>query len=664
LDAKTEIQNLIKKINEHDYHYYVLNDPLVSDYEYDQLMKNLQDLEKQHNLIFPDSPTQRVSGLPTKEFPTVIHKYAMLSLANTYSTEDLLEFDQRVKKLLNPEEDYAYFCELKIDGLAVSLVYENGRFIRGATRGDGVSGDDITVNLKTIRSIPLNILDKSSISDFEVRGEVYLPKESFCKINAEKRQNEEPLFANPRNAAAGSIKLKDASIVAKRSLRIFCYQLFSDDPAFINEYHSDNINLLINSGFPVNKNYGICHSIKDVLSYCNYWENKREELPFDIDGIVIKINNLNQRIRLGTTAKSPRWAIAYKFKAIQAITILDSISWQVGRTGIVTPVANLQPVQLAGTAVSRATLHNLDEIKRKDIREGDKVIIEKGGDIIPKIVSVIVEEGIKRNDEYQIPTTCPICNSQLIIIEDEVAFRCKNSDCPAQILRKIEHFAARGAMDIEGLGTAVIELLVNENLIGDAADIFSLRKEQISSLERMGEKSAENLINSINDSKNKSFDKIIFAIGIPFVGATSARILANKFNNFNSLKNATKEELQVLEGIGDKMAESIVQYFMQEKNKLLIEKLEKAGLKFTEIKSSRSNKLAGKSFVLTGSLENYTREEIKTMILEQGGKVSSSISSKTDYVILGENPGSKFEKAQKLGISIINETEFLQIAGF
>jgi len=659
LDRIAEIEKLKTQINEYDYHYYTLSQPIISDYEYDQFIKKLEDLEKEAQYFTKDSPTQRVSGTPTKEFSNIAHRYPMLSLSNTYSKEELMDFDKRVKNILNENESYEYFCELKIDGLAVSLIYENGYFDAGATRGDGISGDDISTNLKTIRSIPLKILDKDLLKDFEVRGEVYFPTDEFEQMNKERENNEESLFANPRNAAAGSLKLQDAKQVAKRGLRIFCYQLFSEDSIFNNQLQSENIKALKTMGFPTNPNLKICKSITEILEFCDEWEKKREELPYEIDGVVIKINDLEQQERLGTTAKSPRWAIAYKFKAMQAETILDSITWQVGRTGTVTPVANLQPVSLAGSTVSRATLHNPDEIKRKDVREGDRVIIEKGGDIIPKIVSIVNPDDNNRNEVYKIPEQCPVCNSILKRFEDESALKCVNFECPAQILRRIEHFVSRGAMDIDGLGSAIIELLINENLIKDAGDIYSLKADQISDLERMGEKSADNLINSIEESKSKPLDKLIFGIGIPFIGATAAYSLARHFKSLDNLGVSEKEELEAINGIGSKMAESIVSFFKNGKNREVIKKFEYAGLLLDlEDKEKGGNKLEGKTFVLTGTLQNYTRQAVAEIIKNEGGSVSSSVSKLTDYVLAGEKAGSKLKKAKGLNIKILSEGEF------
>jgi DNA ligase (NAD+) len=658
LDKIAEIEKLKEKINKLDHQYYTLNQPIESDYNYDQLIKKLEQLEIEAQYFTDDSPTQRVSGTPTKEFPTINHKYRMLSLSNTYSTEELMDFDKRVKSLLEENEQYEYFCELKIDGLAVSLIYQNGFFQAGATRGDGISGDDISPNLKTIRSIPLKISNDNKIKEFEVRGEVYFPNDEFDKMNIEREKNEKALFANPRNAAAGSIKMQDAKEVAKRGLRIFCYQLFSVDAEFNNQLHSENLAALKKMGFPTNPNFRICKNIEEILEFCSDWEIKREVLPYDIDGVVIKINNLEQQARLSSTSKSPRWSIAYKFKAMQSETVIETITWQVGRTGTVTPVANLQPVLLAGSTVSRATLHNPDEIKRKDIRESDMVIIEKGGDIIPKIVSVVNLYDKGRADYYEIPTNCPVCNSELQRLGDEAALKCINFECPAQVLRRIEHFVSRGAMDIEGLGTAIIELLVNEKLIKDAGDIYSINSEEISDLERMGDKSADNLIKAIKESKNKPLDKLIFGIGIPFVGTTAAFSLAKHFKSLEKLGVANNVELEVIDGIGSKMANSIVAFFKNDENLVVIEKLKNAGLLMEFEESELGNKFEGKTVALTGTLKNYTREEAALLIINEGGSVSSSVSKLTDYVLSGDKAGSKLKKAESLNVSILTEEEF------
>ena len=666
MDVKKRIEELRRLINKYDYEYYVLAQPSISDYEYDQLMKELEALEKEHpELITPDSPTQRVSGQPIKEFPTVAHRKPMLSLANTYSEQEFRDFDQRVRQAL-PGEPIEYVTELKIDGVAISLLYENGRFVRGVTRGDGLQGDDITPNLKTIRSIPLVVRNEQNVAEsFEVRGEIYMSKEAFRRLNAEREEQGESLFANPRNAAAGSLKLQDARIVARRGLNLFAYYIDSDVPGFVKETHFENLKLLQSLGFPVNPHFRLCRTLDEVFDFFKEWEAKRDSLPYEIDGAVVKVNRLDQQERLGATAKSPRWAIAFKFKAEQAETLLEKITWQVGRTGIVTPVAELQPVQLAGTTVSRATLHNVDEIKRKDIRERDWVFIEKGGDIIPKIVGVDLKKRPRDSKPAEIPRTCPVCGTELVQLEGEVAIRCPNISCPAQIKRSIEHFASRGAMDIEGLGTALVEMLVDRGLIRDIADIYRLKKDEVAKLERMGDKSAQNLMEAIEKSKQQPLDRLIFALGIPYIGANAAKILAKHFKSLHALQKAGKEELEQIEGIGEKMAESIVRYFANEQNQKILKRLIEAGVKteLQEAEESTEQVLQGKTFVLTGTLPHLKREEAKALIEKYGGKVSSSVSRKTDFVLVGEDPGSKFTKAKELGVPTIDEATFLKMIG-
>ncbi len=666
MDVKKRIEELRKLINKYDYEYYVLAQPSISDYEYDQLMKELERLEKEHpELITPDSPTQRVSGQPIKEFPTVTHRKPMLSLANTYNEMEFREFDQRVRQAL-PGEKVEYVVELKIDGVAISLHYRNGRFERGVTRGDGIQGDDITPNLRTIRSIPLVVRDIQSVPEFfEVRGEIYMSKEDFRRLNAEREEQGEPLFANPRNATAGSLKLQDPRIVAKRGLSMFAYYLDADEAGFVKPYHYENLKLLQSLGFPVNPHFRLCRSLDEVFDFVNEWEAKRDSLPYEIDGVVVKVNSLEQQARLGATAKSPRWAIAFKFKAQRAETLLEKITWQVGRTGIVTPVAELQPVQLAGTTVSRATLHNVDEIKRKDIRERDYVFIEKGGDIIPKVVGVNLSKRPKDSKPAEIPKTCPVCGTELVQFEGEVAIRCPNISCPAQIKRSIEHFASRGAMDIEGLGTALVDMLVDKGMIKDIADIYQLRKDEVAALERMGDKSAQNLMEAIEKSKNQPLDRLIFALGIPYIGANAAKILARHFKSLEALQKASKEELEQIEGIGEKMAESIVRYFNNEQNQRILKRLIEAGVntRLEESEEQENQVLQGLTFVLTGTLPHLKREEAKALIEKYGGKVSSSVSRKTSYVLAGDEPGSKLQKAKELGVPIIDEATFLQMIG-
>jgi DNA ligase (NAD+) len=663
LDDKRQIENLRKRIRQHDYLYYVLAQPEISDFEYDKLYKQLEELEARYpELITPDSPTQRVSEQPTKDFSSVRHLVPMLSLSNTYSEQELREFDKRVQGLLRIGEGYRYTAELKIDGLAVSLIYENGYLIRGVTRGDGTTGDDVTPNIRTIRSIPLKLYNIDIVSGLlEVRGEVFMSRQSFEKVNQMRAQNDEPLFANPRNSAAGSLKMQDARQVAARGLNMFCYQLINHSEPDLDVSHMDNLNHLKQFGFPVNPNTTKCKSMVEVLDYCQAWEKKRYELPYEIDGVVVKIDNQDQQRRLGSTAKSPRWAIAFKFKSSQVQTKIEKIVWQVGRTGTVTPVAELQAVRLAGTTVSRATLHNPDEIERKDIREGDQVLIEKGGDIIPKVVDVLIQEREKTSRAYKIPQHCPVCNTQLIRSEEESALRCPNYSCPAQINRRIEHFASRGAMDIEGLGTAVVEMLVKQGFINDFSDLYRLQTEQISKLERMGDKSAQNLIDGIKKSKNQPLNRLIFALGIPFVGTTAAQLLADKFGDVDRLKEADFDTLDAIDGIGTKMAGSIIAFFRSERNLDIIEKLRQADVNFTAQERIKESKFKGQTFVLTGTLSSMKREDVVQLIVQNGGKVASSVSKNTDYLVAGDKPGSKLIKAEKLGIPIINEVEFVAI---
>jgi len=664
VSVKEKIEELRRKIQRYDYEYYVLAQPTVSDFEYDRLMKELEELERRHpELITPDSPTQRVSGEPTKEFPTVRHRYPMLSLANTYNAGEFVEFDQRVRNGLPAGAEIEYVAELKIDGVAVSLLYENGLLARGATRGDGLQGDDITPNVRTIRSIPLKIISgKDAPASFEVRGEIYLPKKSFEMINRKRMEEGEHPFANPRNAAAGTLKLQDARVVAQRKLAMFSYYYFTEDTAFLSATHAGNLERLKSYGFHVNPHYRLCRNIEEVLEFVNEWEAKRGHLPYEIDGVVVKVNSLEQQALLGATAKSPRWAIAFKFKAEQAESRILQVTWQVGRTGTVTPVAELQPVQLAGTTVSRATLHNPDEIARKDIRVGDYVFIEKGGDIIPKVVAVNVEKRTPDIKPLKIPENCPVCGTPLVRPEGEAALRCPNYYCPEQIIRRIEHFASRTAMDIEGLGIALVQLLVKEGLLKDVADIYRLKAEQVEPLERMGKKSAENLMQAIERSKQKPFDRLIYALGIPFIGNSAAKVLAKHFPSMERLMEARPEELTAVEGIGEKMAESIVEYFSQKQNVQLIQRLKEAGLRMeARAEAASGGPLQGTTFVLTGTLPTLSRKEASELIERHGGKVTASVSKNTSYVLAGDAPGSKYEKARKLKVPIIDEAALLRM---
>jgi DNA ligase (NAD+) len=660
--AEKEIRRLREEINRHDYLYYVRAQPEISDYEYDMLMKKLEELEKEWNLVSPDSPTQRVSGEPIKTFRVVRHRKAMMSLSNTYNEEEIRDFDRRVRSLLESNESYEYVCELKIDGLAISLLYEDGKFTRAATRGDGEQGDEVTHNVKTIRSIPLNIpSDKSDFQNIEVRGEVYFQRDDLLPLNKEREENGEAPFANPRNAAAGSLKLQDARIVARRPLRLFCYWVEQLEATSQIKTQYEGLELLKDLHFPLNPNYRLCKNVDEVIRYWQEWQAKRHSLPYDIDGIVAKVNKIEQQNRLGATAKSPRWAIAFKFKTEQAESRLKDIIWQVGRTGVVTPVAILEPVQLMGTTVSRATLHNVDELERLDIRINDHVILEKGGDVIPKIIEVVKSKRPKDSVPYKPPTRCPVCNSPLVREPEEVALRCENVACPEQVSRRIEHFASRRAMDIEGLGYKIVELLLKNKLIGDYGDIYSLKKETLADLERMGKKSATNLINAIQASKEQPLERVIYSLGIPFVGEGAARILAEYFRSIDRLMDASGEELAEVEGVGEKTAASIKDFFANDRNQKVIQKLRQAGVRFEEADKSQKqvdDRFEGKTFVLTGSLENYTRDEASEAIRLRGGKVSGSVSKNTDYVVAGTDPGSKLDKARELNVTVLNEDEF------
>ena len=660
-----KIKRLREEIRRHDYNYYVLANPEISDYEYDMLVKELEELEKKYpHLITPDSPTQRVGSDLTREFPPVEHRVPMLSLANTYSEEELLDFDRRVREGLNGES-YEYVTELKIDGVSVSLIYKNGYFVQAATRGDGKVGEEITNNVKTIRSVPLSVnlekLPEILRPEFEVRGEIFMSVEAFEKLNEQRALNGEKTFANPRNLTAGTLKLQDPKIVAQRPLDIFTYFLLG--PESYESTQFDDLNYLKAAGFKVNPHFKLCKNIEEVLAYCREWERKRDSLPYEIDGVVIKVNSTVQQKKLGTIAKSPRWAVAFKFKARQAKTKLHKITWQVGRTGTLTPVAELEPVFLAGSTISRATLHNIDEIRRKDIREGDTVIIEKGGDVIPKVVGVVLSERQPDSKPVEPPELCPVCGSPVFNPADEVAIFCINSQCPAQIKGRLIHFASREAMDIDGFGEALIEQFVDLGYLKTFPDIYELKnhRDELIKIERLGEKSVDNLLASIEKSKEQPFHRVLFALGIRFVGAGVALKLAHRFKNIDALMNADAQILEETPDVGSKISESILKYFADEHNRQMIEELREAGLKFEEETSSATGKLEGLSFVLTGTLSSMSRNEAKEKIIALGGKFVSSVSSKTDYVVVGENPGSKYDKAKKLGIKTIGEEEFLKL---
>lgn len=654
------IDELKKLINDADYKYYVLAEPDISDFKYDKLMKELEELERLYpSLLTNDSPTQRVSGESTKKFNVVEHRVPMLSLSNSYNFDELIDFDTRVRNAIG-KNSIEYVCELKIDGLAVSLVYENGYFVRGATRGDGTKGDDVTANLKTIKSIPLKV-DHKLLKNFEVRGEIFIKKEDFLKINEDQELKGEKLFANPRNTAAGTLKLKDSRSVAKRPLNLFSYYLYSD--GIKHEEHFKNLELLKQLRFPVNQYAKKVNSIEDVKKYCKEIDELRDNLPYEIDGVVVKVNSIHEQDILGNVAKSPRWAIAYKFKAKEKITRIKSITLQVGRTGTITPVAELEPVLLAGSTISRATLHNFDELERKDIREKDFVKIEKGGDVIPKVTEVIFEKREKGSKKYPVPDKCPVCSEKLIKSEEEVYVYCPNYLCPAQIQGRIEHFVHRDAMDVEGLGTSIISIFLEKGLINDFSDIYNLinKKDEILSIERFGAKSVDNILAAIEKSKEKPFEKVLFALGIKQVGERTAKLLAKHFNSIDRLSKATVDEIDDIYEIGPSIAQSVVDFFKDEKNLLLLNKLRKAGLKFesdTSLSSELKEEFVGKVFVLTGTLLKFTRSQASEIIERFGGRTSGSVSKKTDFVLAGAEAGSKLDKAKKLGVKIISEEDF------
>jgi DNA ligase (NAD+) len=653
-----ELQNLL---NQYNYEYHILDKPSVPDSEYDQLLRELIQLEEQYpEMKTPDSPTQRVGGAALEMFEKVEHRTPMLSLSNAFNEEDLRDFDRRVRQAVG--NDVSYVCELKIDGLAVSLRYEEGLFVQGATRGDGTVGEDITANLKTIKSIPLRIKKPLTI---EVRGEAFMPKKSFEALNKIKEERGEEPFANPRNAAAGSLRQLDPRIAASRNLDVFLYGIADPGETGI-QSHSEGLDLLDELGFKTNKERKKCATIEEVLEYIEGWAEKRPNLPYDIDGIVIKVDSLAQQAELGTTAKSPRWAIAYKFPAEEVVTKLLDIELNVGRTGVITPTAVLDPVRVAGTTVSRASLHNEDLIREKDIKIGDFVVVKKAGDIIPEVVNVLPDRRTGEEKDFMMPTHCPECHSDLIRLEGEVALRCINPKCPAQIREGLIHFVSRNAMNIEGLGEKVISQLFNEKLIEDVADLYKLTREQLLNLERMGEKSVNNLLNAIEASKQNSLEKLLFGLGIRHVGAKAAKTLAQEFGTMEALRNATYEQLTAINEIGEKMADSIVTFFEQPEVQELLAELESFGVNMEykgpkPVSAEESNSIfAGKTIVLTGKLENMSRSEAKEKIEALGGNVAGSVSKKTDLVIAGEDAGSKLKKAQELGIEVWNEERLVE----
>ena len=662
-----KIISLRDEIREHDYKYFILAQPVITDEKYDKLLKELERLEAENpDLITPDSPTQRVGSDLTKEFKPVEHKIPMLSLSNTYSEDELYDFDRRVKEGLTSGAKVEYLVELKIDGASVSINYVDGYLKTASTRGDGTIGEEITNNVRTIKSIPLKIKKDKSIpyllNDFEVRGEIFMNIEDFENLNKERAKSGEKTFANPRNSTAGTLKLQNPKIVSKRPLNSFLYSLISPE----DELKSQEENLLIikKLGFKVNPNYKKCNSVEEVIKVCHKFEKLRDELEYEIDGAVIKVNSVQQQNRLGSIARAPRWAVAFKFKAKQASTIVKDIIWQVGRTGAITPVAELEPIFLSGSTISRATLHNFDEIQRKDIRVGDTVLIEKGGDVIPKVVEVNLSKRTASNKKVKPPDKCPACGSKLFKPEGEVAYYCENTECPEQIKGRIEHFASRGAMDIEGLGESLIDLFVNKGFLKTYGDIYKLknRKDELISIDRLGEKSVSNLLNSIEKSKDKPFDKVLFALGIRYVGSGAAKKLATHFEALDSLMDASEEEITKVYEIGESISKSVKKFFNDSHNKKILGELKKVGLKFSFVNAKstfvRENFFKGKNFVLTGTLSAFTRQDAEEIITGFGGNVSSSVTKKTDYVLAGEKAGSKLDKAKDLGIEILDELKF------
>ncbi|MEA4981868.1 MAG: NAD-dependent DNA ligase LigA [Paludibacter sp.] len=658
---KEKIESLRKELEQHNYNYYVLNHPVISDIDFDLMMKQLQELESQYPEYYdPMSPTQRVGSDITVSFSQVAHQYPMLSLGNTYSEGEVQEFYQRVQKALNV--DFELVCELKYDGTSISLIYENGTLVRAVTRGDGVVGDDVTANVKTIRSIPLK-LQGDYLPEFEIRGEILMPWAVFDEINRERESQEEPLFANPRNAGSGTLKLQNSAIVASRKLDAFLYSLPGDDLPFATHY--DSLKAAKSWGFKISDATKVCKTLQEVFDFIHYWDIERKNLPVATDGIVIKVNNFSQQKLLGYTAKSPRWAIAYKYQAEKALTRLNSVSYQVGRTGAVTPVANLDPVLLSGTTVKRASLHNADIIESLDLHIGDMVYVEKGGEIIPKITAVALDLRLLIGDKVRFIKKCPECAADLVRYEGEAAHYCPNENaCPPQIKGKIEHFVSRKAMNIDGLGSETINLLYENGLLKDIADIYALKIPDIARLERLGYKSAQNIKISCEKSKEIPFEKVIFALGIRFVGETVAKKLANAFKTIDQLEKATFEELVQVDEIGERIAQSVISYFADERNIVILDKLKSFGLRMSlseEQLQLKSNLLEGKSIVISGTFKLHSREEYKKLIEQNGGKNVGSVSAKTSFILAGDNMGpEKLKKAANLGVALVDETTFLK----
>jgi len=665
-NVKKEIEELREKLRYHEYRYYVLDDPEISDAAYDRLMNRLKELEAGHpELVTPDSPTVRVGGAPREGFSTVRHARPMLSLDNAFSYDALRDWDRRVREG-SGQEKIEYIAEHKFDGLSISLQYEGGVLVRGATRGDGTTGEDVTPNVKTIRSIPLRVdagvLKKIKLpANFEVRGEVMMTRKSFEMLNQQQERSGGKIFMNPRSAAAGAVRVLDPAITASRRLDFFAYYLLVDGKVPFAK-HSESLQALKQLHFRASDDWKLCAGIEAVIAYCEDWDAKREKLPYEIDGVVIKVNSIAIQNELGYTSKAPRWAIAYKYPARQETTVVNDIIVQVGRTGTLTPVAILEPVQVGGVTVSRSTLHNMDEIERLGLQIGDTVLIERAGEVIPHVLKV-VKPG-KNRKPFRMPKHCPECGSTIHHVEGEVAYRCVNAACPAKRRESILHFAGRHAMNIDGLGDKIVDQLVDKGLVKDVADLYSLKLEEVAGLERMAEKSAQNLLEEIEASKKNSLARLIYALGIQFVGERTAQLLAEHFSSLEELAAAKEEELEEVPEVGPKVAASIVEFFSEPANRQLIKKLNKAGVHPTaEKRKVKSDKFAGKSFVFTGGLANRSREEAGEIVQQHGGKVSGSVSKKTDYVVVGTDPGSKYEKAKELGVTILSEAEFEKLFG-
>ncbi len=664
-EAKQRIDSLTAELKQHNYNYYVLAQPTISDFDFDHLLKQLAELEKQYpEYADPESPTQRVGGEVTKEFKTVRHRWPMLSLGNTYNAQELLDFDQRVRKAIG--DNFEYVAELKFDGLSMSMTYEQGKLVRAVTRGNGVEGDDVTTNVRTIHSVPKKLGAGNYPDFFEIRGEVLMHRKAFERLNNERIEKGELAYANPRNFASGTMKLQDSAEVARRPLDCYLYFLYTEKQVF--KTHWDSLQAVKSWGFHVSDHTRLCKNMDDVLAFITEWEQKRFDLSFDIDGIVIKVNNYAQQQELGFTAKVPRWAISYKYKAERVETVLESVAYNVGRTGAVTPVANLKPVLLAGTTVKRATLHNANEILRLDLHEDDSVFVEKGGEIIPKIISVNPEKRNLNAKPIAYRTTCPACDTPLVRKEGEAAFYCPNDEgCPPQIVSKMQHFVSRRAMNIDGLGDETIETLYQHGFLSHISDIYELHThaDALKQMDRFGEKSITNMLKGIEQSKQMPFEKVLFGLGIRYVGETVARKLVAHFKTLERLQAATLEELTAVEEIGERIAQSLVEYMSGEVHRQELEKLKQQGLQFTLEEAEvvlQSDKLAGKTFIISGVFEKYSRDELKEMIEQNGGKIVSSISAKLNYLVAGDNMGpSKLEKANKLNIPIISDEDLLKM---